>query len=147
MNASSSADSSPPDDAAPDASHSNVSDAFRYWEIRRIGYNVVLSLIAAGWIVFTWPHFRPAFRWDAGLKVLVLAGFANLCYCAAYPVDLAAQRLASPEIWRRRRWMLWCAGTFFAALLEYYWIADEIYPDVTSVVFTTDVSPKVTAHF
>ena len=105
-------------------------DAARYWERGRIGYNLVLSLIALGWIVFTWPHFRPAFTIPNGLRLLVLALLANVCYCAAYPVDLAMQSSGLGQAWKSRRWMLWTAGMLLAVLIEFYWIGDEIYPDV-----------------
>jgi hypothetical protein len=36
-----------------------VSDALRYWEWRRLAYNGSLTLGALGWIILTWPHFRP----------------------------------------------------------------------------------------
>jgi len=36
-------------------------DAVRYWEPRRLGYNLALSAQAVFWVVRTWPHFRPAF--------------------------------------------------------------------------------------
>jgi hypothetical protein len=120
----------PPDGPSPVSLRDMVADALRYWEIRRVGYNIVLTLIALGWLYFTWPHFRPAFHWESALKLLVLAVLANVCYCAAYPVDLAIQCSPSRDTWRRRRWVLWCAGTLFAACFEYYWIADEIYPFV-----------------
>jgi hypothetical protein len=61
-------------------------DALRYWERRRIGYNIVLALIGLGWVVFTWPHFRSAFTWGSLLALFVLAVLANACYCAAYLV-------------------------------------------------------------
>jgi hypothetical protein len=56
----------------------------------------------------------------------VSALLANVCYCAAYLVDV-------PLLSRyglRLRWPLWVAGTLLAALIECYWIADEIYPYV-----------------
>ena len=103
-------------------------DAMRYWEPRRVAYNVVLAAIAVSWLLLTWPHFRPAFTLQSLLALLVLAAIANACYCAAYVADLAMQRSSFRDRWLRRRWGLWLAGTIFAAMLEYYWIADEIYP-------------------
>jgi hypothetical protein len=105
-------------------------DALRYWEVRRIWYNLILVGWAIAWVVGTWPHFRPAFKMSSVPKLLVLAVLANLCYCAAYVVDLPLQQSTSRASWRRRRWALWLAGTIFASVLANYWIADEIYPDV-----------------
>jgi hypothetical protein len=108
-----------------------VSDAIRYWEPRRLGYNLVLAAIVLGWVGLTWPHFRGAFTWPSALAVFVLAVLANVCYCAAYLVDLTVQCSTYRDAWRKRRWLLWFVGAAFAGVLTYYWIADEIYPSVT----------------
>jgi hypothetical protein len=57
------------------------------------------------------------------LAVLVVC--ANICYSAAYLVDLPLQRSAINTVWRHRRWLLWLLGMIFAIVLENYWIADE----------------------
>jgi len=59
-----------------------------------------------------------------------LALFANICYSAAYIVDIPLLTSTFRSSWLSRRWILWLAGMLFALLLENYWIADEIYPDV-----------------
>jgi hypothetical protein len=105
-------------------------EAIRYWEPRRLIYNFVLSAVVVGWLVLTWPHFRPALTWSSLLLLAVLALIANACYCAAYLVDIPLQQSSLGTIWRRRRWALWLMGTLFAILLANYWIADEIYPFV-----------------
>lgn len=131
MNPSPTTTGSPPPGDPPPISHREIfKDAIRYWEVRRIGYNLVLTAVALAWLGLTWPHFRPAFTWQSGLLLLVLAALANACYCAAYPVDIALQHSSFRFVWQRRRWVLWCAGTLFAACLTCYWIADEIYPSV-----------------
>jgi cobalamin synthase len=107
-----------------------LSDAVRYWEPRRIGYNGILALVVLGWVVFTWPHFRSALTWNSLLVLCVLAVLANICYCAAYLVDVPAQYTSYAQFWRGRRWVLWLAGVLFAALIACYWVADEIYPAV-----------------
>jgi hypothetical protein len=104
-------------------------DAVSFWERRRIGYNAALALVVLAWLVFTWPHFRPALNLRSGILLLVLASLANVCYFAAYPVDIVFQ-LAYRSSWRRRRWMLWWAGIALAVAFACYWIGDEIYPGV-----------------
>ena len=104
-------------------------DALRYWEIRRIPYNIVLLAVTACWLLATWPHFRTALTLHSLLLFVILAGLANACYCAAYLVDLPFQLSAARSVWRRRRWALWLVGTLFAILLSSYWIVDEIYLD------------------
>jgi hypothetical protein len=102
-------------------------DALRFWEPRRILYNLILTTVVFVWIFATWPHFRPALAWATLLPLGFLAFLANLCYCAAYVVDLPLQSSDLRALWIRRRWALWLLGTLLALLLENYWIADEIY--------------------
>lgn len=99
----------------------------RYWETRRIAYNAVLTAVAVAWVVATWPHFRNALTVEHAAALAVLALLANLCYCAAYLVEIP---MAASAEWARRRWGLWVMGMVLAFVLENYWIADEIYPDV-----------------
>jgi hypothetical protein len=105
-------------------------DSLRYWELRRIAYNLILAAIFMAWIVISWPHFRGAFTWPHLVALAVLAMLANLCYCAAYLADIPMQFSSFRNLWRRRRWMLWLGGMLFATLLTNYWIVDEIYPFV-----------------
>lgn len=105
-------------------------DAIRYWEPRRIVYNLVLAVVVLAWIVLTWPHFRPTLTLSSLLLLAILALLANACYCAAYLVDIPMQGSSLNFIWKRRRWGLWLAGTLLAILLANYWIVDEIYPFV-----------------
>lgn len=114
----------------------SVADALRYWELRRVLYNAILATAAVLWVALTWPHFRsvewlgsPAGETHSVLLILtILAFLANVCYCAAYLVDIPLQLTFTT--WRKYRWTLLLTGTLFALLLENYWIADEIYPFV-----------------
>jgi hypothetical protein len=107
-----------------------LADAIRYWEPRRIVYNLVLTAVVLAWVALSWPHFRPALTLPSLLLLAILALLANACYCAAYLVDISIQLLSLSTVWKRRRWGLWLLGTLFAILLANYWIADEIYPFV-----------------
>jgi len=114
-----------------------IDEAVRFWEPRRILYNLVLTAITVFWFVLGWSHFRPGLNLQMLLAFLILAGIANICYCAAYLVDVPLQYSSFQAAWRRRRWWLWLAGVLFAVLLASYWINDEIYPGVGS----SSVSP------
>ena len=103
-------------------------NAVRFWEPRRLLYNLVLTAVTAAWVAASWPHFSPAFTFSTIPPMAVLALLANLCYSAAYFVDIPLQA-SSPSSLRRARWALWVLGTLFAILLASYWINDEIYPD------------------
>ncbi len=114
----------------PAPSRSPLADAIRFWELRRIPYNLVLSAVVVAWLVVTWPHFRPALTLTSLLLLVIMGLLANACYCAAYLVDLPMQHSALCAVWRRWRWALWLVGTLLAILFENYWIVDEIYPFV-----------------
>lgn len=122
----------------------DLKDAAAFWERQRIWYNVALVVIVILWVVFTWPHFRPALTLVAFGKMLVLAGLANLCYCAGYAVEGFIQPLVQQPYWRRFRWTVWATGMLLAILLANYWIADEIYPDVQPPAATAVVQTAVT---
>lgn len=107
-----------------------LSDAARFWEWRRIPYNAVLLVVVLAWLFGTWPHFREALKLINLLRLLVLALLANLCYTAAYLVDLPLQASTGSSTRRNWRWGLWSVGMLVAFLFANYWIADEIYPDV-----------------
>jgi hypothetical protein len=95
-------------------------------------YNALLCLVVAAWVIATWPHFRPAMTLQSLLLLALLGLIANLCYCAAYLIDLPMQGLApGVAFWSRQRWALWSIGTLFAIVLANYWIVDEIYPFVS----------------
>jgi hypothetical protein len=113
----------------PETLRARLRDAARFWEPRRIAYNLILTAVVA-WLILTWPHFRPALTLQSLLLLLVLAAMANVCYSAAYLADVLLQFSPFRNLWQRQRWSLWLVGTLFAVLLACYWIADEIYPSV-----------------
>jgi hypothetical protein len=116
---------------APGASSSFFASAGRFWEPRRVIYNLVLAAIVITWIAASWPHFRPAMNLGDLLRLLGLAAIANLLYSAAYLIDWPLQSFAPQRSLGRMRWALWVAGMLLAILLTNYWIADEIYPYVS----------------
>jgi hypothetical protein len=107
-----------------------LDEALTYWEPRRIVYNLVLAAVVLGWLIGTWPHLRPALTLQALLLLFVLGTAANVCYCAAYFVDLPLQYSSFRSRWLKWRFGLWLAGMLLATVLANYWIADEIYPYV-----------------
>jgi hypothetical protein len=106
---------------------SAFANAVRFWEARRILYNLALTAVVLNWLGATWPHFRPAFNLNSLLLLAILASLANVCYCAAYFVDIPMQYAAPSSIWKNGRWGLWLVGTLLGVMLANYWIADEIY--------------------
>ena len=119
----------PDHSAEPQSFTASLADAARFWEPRRIYYNLLLLAVTAFWFIESWPHFRGALQLTPVLLFGLLALLANVCYSAAYIPDLLAQRFASAGVSAGKRWALWTLGTLFAILLACYWINDEIYPD------------------
>jgi len=96
-----------------------VTDAIRYWEPRRFLYNVVLGSIVIGYFVAYWPESREVVTFEAALGAFMLAVMANLCYCAAYLVDIFVQISDYRILWQRWRWVLLAIGIAFAAILTW----------------------------
>ena len=105
-----------------------LADSLRFWELRRIFYNLALSIVALAWLLVTWPHFRPALTLTPLFLFFILALLGErlvlrrLSRGHSHAALSPCRRLETPPL-----------GTFvtalFAILLENYWIADEIYPD------------------
>jgi hypothetical protein len=108
----------------------SFSQAWRYWEPRRILYNAVLVAVSIFWFGLAWKHFRPALNPGNIFRLLGLALIANVLYCAAYIVDIPLQLSNLSTFWTRHRWALWMIATVFAMLLTSYWINDEIFPTI-----------------
>jgi hypothetical protein len=94
-----------------------LTDAIRYWELRRIAYNVVLLLVVVVVFVLQWPQSRSALSADLAQTLFILAVLANVAYCAAYVVDVVAQYSGFQAVWRRYRWLLFLVGVVFASII------------------------------
>lgn len=104
--------------------------AARYWEFRRIVYNVALLVLAGMWVSLTWPAFATALTGATLLDLFLIAVLANVAYCVVYLVDILVQRSTWRAGWLRHRWLLWVAATVLAVALAHHWIADDVYPYV-----------------
>jgi hypothetical protein len=67
-----------------------ATDAIRYWEPRRIVYNVFLAAIVLTYFVMGLPGTRQLLTVNFALVLSLLAVLANVAYCAAYAVDIFA---------------------------------------------------------
>ncbi|HVA16176.1 MAG TPA: hypothetical protein VMV59_00535 [Candidatus Dormibacteraeota bacterium] len=99
-----------------------LDDAIRFWELRRIPYNLVLVVVVVAWIAATRSHLQKAMLWPAVLALFVMAALANVLYSVAYCLDVFVQFSSFRDLWRRRRWMLWFAGVLLAVALANFWI-------------------------
>ena len=94
-----------------------LTDAIRYWEVRRIAYNVILVGIVVVVFIAQWPESRSALSADLAQGLFIFAVLANVAYCAAYVVDVAAQYSAFQATWKRYRWLLFGVGVVFAGII------------------------------
>jgi hypothetical protein len=97
-----------------------AADALRYWEPRRLLYNLVLAAVVVIHFVAAWPGSRIHLNRDTFFGVFLLAVVANILYCAAYAVDVFVQFSGVRGEWRRLRWILLLTGTAFAAVITHF---------------------------
>jgi hypothetical protein len=67
-----------------------ATDAIRFWEPRRVLYNLVLTTIVVIYFGISYPMSRTMLTLDFCLELFLLAVVANVAYCAAYIVDIFA---------------------------------------------------------
>ena len=92
----------------------------RYWEPRRILYNLALTGVVLAHFVTAWPASRSFLAWNTLFQLIFLAVLANVCYCAAYAVDLFVQYSVLRAAWARRRWLVLAVGITFAAVIAHF---------------------------
>jgi len=100
-----------------------LTDAIRYWELRRIAYNVILVAVVAVVFVLQWPESRSSLSADVAQTLFLLAVMANVAYCAAYVVDVVAQYSGFVAAWKRYRWVLFVVGVVFASIIARFFAA------------------------
>jgi len=97
-----------------------ISDALRYWELRRLLYNVLLAAVVGAHFIAAWPTSRSSLTLDGLLALFVLAVLANIAYSTVYIADVFIQLSgfrASRAMWRR---VLLVVGFMFAAVLTHF---------------------------
>ena len=98
----------------------HVADALRYWEPRRVIYNVVLAAVVLGHVLVGWPDSRAKLSMNVVLGLFFLAVLANVCYCAVYIADLFVQFSGLREAWAKWRLAVLLVGTAFAAVIAHF---------------------------
>jgi hypothetical protein len=104
-----------------------TTDALRYWELRRIVYNVLLAAIVVGHFIAAWPLSGSVITFNGVLGLFVLAVLANVAYSAVYIVDVFVQLSGfrgSRAYWR---WIVLLVGFAFAAVLTHFF-ASGMFP-------------------
>ncbi len=97
-----------------------TTDALRYWEFRRIFYNLLLAVIVVAHFTAAWPRSRQLLTVDGALGLFLLAVIANVAYSVVYAADVFIQFSgfrASRSTWRL---ILMAVGFAFAAVLTHF---------------------------
>lgn len=97
--------------------HEAASNAIRFWERARIGYNLVLAAVVIGYFIAGLPSSTSRLSVDLALGLFILAVLANVAFCAAYPVDIFARMSSFNALWLRVRWVVLVIGILFAAAI------------------------------
>jgi hypothetical protein len=97
-----------------------TASGLRYWEPRRLIFNIVLGLVVAGDFVAARPQSWTKLTFNTMLGFFFLAVLANVCYCAAYVVDLFVQFSGLHAAWTKGRMVVLIVGTAFAAVIAHF---------------------------
>lgn len=92
-------------------------DSIRYWERRRVDYNLVLLLIVVGYFVMELPQAKERLSLYLFQDLFVYAVAANFVFCTAYLVDIGAQLTVFRSTWIRYRWVLFAIGLMYVFML------------------------------
>jgi hypothetical protein len=104
-----------------------ITDALRYWELRRLFYNALLAAIVLAHFAASWPASKIAVTSDGVLGLFILAVIANLAYSVVYLADIFIQFSGFRASRTRWRWVLLGVGFAFAAVITHF-VAGGITP-------------------
>src|SRR5262245_51834742 len=107
-----------------------LTSAIRYWEPRRVIYNLVLVSVVGIHAARQWLGPGLSVTTDTFLFLFLLAVLANVAYCAAYVADIPAQLSGFKSEWLRLRLAVFLVGLTFAAILAHYFSKSLFWPDI-----------------
>ena len=111
----------------------SVTVAIRYWEPRRLIYNVVLAGIVLIYFGLSYPGSKSTISVDFVLLLFLLAVLANVAYCAAYPVDIFVSASSYRDQWKKYRWVVFLIGVLFAATITRFIALGMFRPAVSDI--------------
>jgi hypothetical protein len=97
-----------------------LTDSMRYWEPRRIVYNLALLAVVGIHALLAWRGSVFAFTTDTALVLFLLWVLANVAYCAAYIADIPVQFSGFRPLWLKVRVVVFVVGIAFAAVLAHF---------------------------
>ena len=111
----------------------SVTAAIRYWEPRRLIYNMVLAGVVLIYFGMSYPGSKSTISVDFVLFLFLLAVLANVAYCAAYPVDVFVSASGYRDQWKKYRWAVFMIGVLFAATITRFFALGMFRPAVSNV--------------
>ena len=106
----------------------SVTSAIRFWEPRRLVYNLVLAAVVITYFIAGYPASKSVLNLDFALGLFLMAVVANVAYCAAYLADVFVQMSGFRDVWERFRWILFVIGTAFAAVITRFFAMGMFHP-------------------
>jgi len=97
-----------------------VTDALRYWELRRLFYKALLACIVLAHFVASWPVSQGTLTSDSALDLFLLAVVANVAYSVVYVPDVFIQFSGFRNSRTRWRLVFLVVGFAFAAVLTHF---------------------------
>lgn len=99
-----------------------LTDAIRYWEHKRVVYNLVLVIVVLVYFGAGFPASKRSPTLATGLLlillvVILLAVLANVAIALAYGADVFAQMSRFRKRWRAHRAILLVTGLVFAGTI------------------------------
>jgi len=107
-----------------------ITEGIRYWEPRRIIYNLVLAVIVGVHALRYWMGPGMIVSVDTLLLLFLLWVLANVAYCAAYLVEIPAQLSGFRQEWQKVRLFAFLVGLAFAGILAHYFSMGMLGPDI-----------------
>ncbi len=93
-----------------------LTNAVRFWERVRIGYNAVLAVVFVTVYFYNLPGSSSAISVTAVERVFMAAFMANFFYSFAYLPDIFVQLSGFRDRWLKLRWGLFGIGLVFASI-------------------------------
>ena len=100
-----------------------ITNALRYWEYKRIWFNIILILLALGCFLFSRSPALGLGPFFKSFPLLFLFLFkANIAFCLCYLADVFIQLSEFRSLWLRRRFWLYALILINASIISFHQI-------------------------
>jgi len=104
-----------------------LTNAIRYWESRRLVYNVILvAIVLFHLVTYAFSTLGNTHLASKLCSLFVLWTIANIAYTTAYIVDIPVQLSDFQQTWRARRVLLFSVGLLLSVILTWQ-VASQLF--------------------